>query len=75
LKIKYIDEDQDLSKFIRKRRIDLNMSQTELADLSGLSKNGIAKFERGESSLSFSNVMRLAPNLGFRIGLDVEPID
>ena len=75
MKIKYIDEDQDLSKFIRKRRIDLNMSQTELADLSGLSKNGIAKFERGESSLSFSNVMRLAPNLGFRIGLDVEPID
>ena len=75
MKIKYIDRDQDLSNFIRKRRMELKMSQTELADLSGLSKNGIAKFERGESSLSFSNIMRLAPNLGFRIGIDVEPID
>ena len=75
MKIKFIDRDQELSDFIRKRRMELKMSQSELADLSGLSKNGIAKFERGESSLSFSNIMRLAPNLGFRVGLDVETID
>lgn len=75
MNLKYIDQDQDLSNFIRKRRKDLGMTQTELANLSGLSMNGLAKFERGESSLSFSNIMNLTLNLGVRIGLDIEPIE
>ena len=70
-----IEDPKKLSTFIKDRRRKLGLTQTELAHISGLSKNGLAKFERGESSLSVSNIMRLGPNLGFRLTLDIEPLD
>lgn len=71
----------ELYKNIRKRRIELGMSQTELAKRVGYSdRSSIAKIESGKVDLSQTKIMEIADALrvpaGDLMGLDgVEEAD
>lgn len=51
-------------KAIRQRRRTLGLSQADLAGLSGLSKEGLSKIERGDSEPKLSTVLQLVKLLG-----------
>ncbi|MEM1084198.1 MAG: helix-turn-helix transcriptional regulator [Verrucomicrobiota bacterium] len=42
--------EKELGKRLKRRRLELNLSQTELAERSGLSRRTITGIERGEGS-------------------------
>lgn len=44
------DIEKELGKRLRNRRLDMNLSQTEIADRSGLSRRTITAIEHGEGS-------------------------
>lgn len=52
-------------KRIRKSR---GLSQTELAERAGMSRNGIAKYENGENLGAFSRIENIANALGCTVG-------
>ena len=52
-----------LGKIIRARRKALDMTQTELADRSGMSQVGISLIERGRKNPSLGTLDVLAVNL------------
>lgn len=61
---------QDMGDFISERRRDLGMSQADLANESGLSRNYIAIVERGEANnISTGALQKIctALGLGFEI--------
>ena len=65
---------KELVEQIKKRRKELGMSQTELAQLCDLSVNGISKFESnaGEREVKLSTLFKLSEVLGFKLSLEFE---
>lgn len=49
---------------IRARRLEIGLSQEELADLAGLHRTYIGAIERGERNVSFVNILRISRALG-----------
>lgn len=72
--IKTINNAEELVRELSLRRRELGVSQTELAQLSDLSVNGISKFEsnRGEREVKLSTLFKLGQFLGFKIQLEFE---
>ncbi len=72
--IKTIDNIEELIKSLVNRRKELGISQSELAQLSDLSVNGISKLESnlGEREVKFSTLFKLSKFLGFKIQLEFE---
>ena len=54
---------REFGKRIRKRRLELGISQEKLADLAGLHRTYVGSVERGERNVSFLNILRLAKAL------------
>jgi transcriptional regulator with XRE-family HTH domain len=54
---------------VKKYRKLKNMSQEELAELSGLHRTYISAVERGKRSISLNNIQKLANALGIGIYL------
>lgn len=52
---------------VRKRRLDLGLSQEELAERSGLHRTYISDVERGARNVSLDNIGRIACSLGVSI--------
>lgn len=57
-----------LGQKIRYERIKRNLSQDELADLVGLSRQAVSKLELGLSDLKFSNLYNIAKALDLNLG-------
>ena len=72
--IEPIADTKQLVKALAKRRNELGISQTELANLCDLSKNGISKFEKsaGEREIKLSTLFKLSQVLGFKLNLEFE---
>lgn len=73
--IKTIKSTKDLSQYLKKRREELGISQSELARLCNLSLNGISKLESnkdGSREVKLSTLFKLSKFLGFELALKVE---
>lgn len=57
-----------LGQKIRYERIKKNLSQDDLADLVGLSKQSISALETGVSNLKFTNLYNIAKALNLDLG-------
>lgn len=73
--IQVFNSTSELVAFIKKRREELGMSQSELAQLCDLSLNGISKLESnkdGKREIKLSTLLKLSKFLGFKLALEVE---
>ncbi len=67
---------QILAQNIKKARLNKNLSQEVLAELSGLHRTYIGSVERGERNISIDNIERIANALNTTvINLFMEKID
>lgn len=53
---------------IRKRRLELDMSQERLAEVSSLHRTYIADVERGKRNISIENIAKLVKALDLSLG-------
>jgi len=60
---------------IKKRRVDLNISQEELADRAGLHRTYIGDIERGKRNVSIINIFRLSLALNVTLRDLLKPFD
>jgi len=67
--------DLALGTTIRLRRRSLNMSQSELADLCGVTFQQIQKYENGSNRISFSRLVKISDALKCRVTDLVGPLD
>jgi len=63
--------DSELSNLVRKRRKALKLSRDDLASLSGVSRNAIAKFETGQSDIKLQTLMQLLEPLGLQLTIEI----
>jgi transcriptional regulator with XRE-family HTH domain len=63
---------EELGKCIKKRRNELSITQSHLAELTEISVNTLYKLERGEGNPSLDILCRLADILGMQIELKVK---
>jgi len=59
-----LDIKQQLSQRVRKRRREGKISQTEMAQRSGVSLGSVKRFE-GSGEISLTNLLRIAAVLGY----------
>src|ERR1700716_3592524 len=57
-------EETNLGLWLRKRRLERELTQRELADLSDLSRRWLVEIEAGRAEPTFSAVLRLISALG-----------
>ena len=71
----YMDKDwkKVLGEQIRSRRQDLNMTQTELSEATGIDRANISKIEGGRYNVSVDIIGRIAEAL--RCEIRLEPAD
>ena len=55
-------------------RKEKNITQKELADLTGIAQADISRIENGNSNPSIQTLQRLAAGLGMRVKLEFVPI-
>ncbi|WP_374569730.1 helix-turn-helix domain-containing protein [Phenylobacterium sp.] len=67
--------DLALGTTIRLRRRSLGMSQSELAELSGVTFQQIQKYENGSNRISFSRLVKISDALKCRVTDLVGPLD
>ena len=60
-------DEKQIAKNIKKVRLDHNMSQERLADLSGLTKGYISKIEKSDTAPPFSTLVKIADALNVDI--------
>ena len=55
---------QDLGKQVRKRRIELGLTQTELADASRVTLRFVSELENGKETAQLAGIQRVLASLG-----------
>jgi HTH-type transcriptional regulator/antitoxin HipB len=66
---------RDLAATVRGRRLDLRLSQAELAGRARVSRQWISEFEAGKPTAELGLVIRLLEALELRLSLDAHPGD
>ncbi|MGE4466124.1 type II toxin-antitoxin system Y4mF family antitoxin [Sphaerochaeta sp.] len=61
---------KDLGTIIRKKRKELGLTQTQLAQLSGVGLRFISELERGKESARIGYAIKIASNLGIDISAE-----
>lgn len=64
-----LKESKGIGKTIKELRSEMNITQEELANFTGLSRIGIVKLEKEENDLKLSSLIKIANLLGFEIVL------
>jgi transcriptional regulator with XRE-family HTH domain len=64
-----------LGKLLRRRRIEMNMTQAEFAWITKMSEEGYGRIERGESILTSLTLSRIHNNTGISIDRIFQEID
>ena len=64
-----------IAEAIRTRRKDLEITQSHLSELSGISVNTIYKLERGQGNPSLEIVQKLIDVLGLVINIEVKKVN
>lgn len=59
-----------LGQRVRARRLELNINQQTLSDLSGVGINTIVSIERGVSNPSLETLQRLLSTLGLKLTIE-----
>jgi HTH-type transcriptional regulator / antitoxin HipB len=62
----------DIAASIRGRRQELGLSQSALAERSGVSRKWVSELESGKPSAEIALVMRILRELGFSIDLSLD---
>jgi HTH-type transcriptional regulator / antitoxin HipB len=65
-----INSIRDLAAAARGRRLELGLSQSDLATRARVSRQWISEFESGKPSAEFGLVLRLLEGLGLRLSVD-----
>lgn len=65
----------DISKAIIAARLDRDLSQKELAELTGIHQTDISRLERCEGSPSLKTLKKLAKGLGLAVRIQFVPIE
>lgn len=63
----------DILKTLRARRLELGVSQADLARLSGLSLHGLSDIETGKGNPTLETLLKLVQVLGLQILLKPTP--
>lgn len=58
---------------VRGRRLDLDLSQDQLARRAGMSRKWVYEFEAGKPKAEFGHVLRVFEALGLHLDLSKEP--
>jgi ribosome-binding protein aMBF1 (putative translation factor) len=66
---------RELARLLMLRRVELDLSQQELADRMGTSVAVISRLERGSQNFSTATLQRLAQALDTRLVYAFEPVD
>lgn len=66
-----ITSEQDLGACVRSRRSELELTQGELADVSGVTLRFVSELERGKATAQYDGIRRVLASLG--LDLYVEP--
>ncbi|WP_303852669.1 type II toxin-antitoxin system Y4mF family antitoxin [Seleniivibrio woodruffii] len=61
---------KDFGTIIRKKRKELGLTQTQLAQLSGVGLRFISELERGKESARIGYAIKIASNLGIDISAE-----
>ncbi len=64
-----IEDHQMLGGLIKKYRKQMQITQEELANFTGLSRVGVVKLEKEESDIKLSSLLKVASLLGFDLVL------
>lgn len=62
-----ITSEQDLGASIRSRRNELELTQGELADVSGVTLRFVSELERGKGTAQFDGIRRVLAALGLNL--------
>ena len=62
----------ELIEIIKNRRVDLNVNQEELAQLSGVGLRTIKQFESGKGNPTVSTINQLAAALGLELTFQIK---
>jgi HTH-type transcriptional regulator/antitoxin HipB len=65
-----IESPKDLGMRIRDRRSELKLTQTELADVSGVTLRLVSELENGKESAQLAGVLRVLASLGLNCYLE-----
>ncbi len=65
----------DLGSKIRRIRLSKHLSQEAFANKAGLDRTYVGQVERGESNISFTNLVKFANALGYSLSDLLEGID
>jgi HTH-type transcriptional regulator / antitoxin HipB len=63
----------DVAAAVRGRRLDRELSQSELAQRSGISRKWISEFEAGKATAEVALVIRVLEALGLSLDLSDDP--
>lgn len=64
-----IKEAKEFGSIVKKLRIDMDVTQEELANFTGLSRIGVVKLEKDENDVKLSSLIKIVNLLGFEIVL------
>jgi predicted transcriptional regulator len=64
----------DIAGKVAARRLDMNLSQRELAELCGTTQSAIARLERGGRPPRIDTLLRIAEALDCELVVDLRPL-